>query len=129
MEQGPEPVQLCIKSRDFVPGHSLIESISEKIQQSRKTILVLSPKFVESEWCYHEMEMAKLRLLDENLDVIILVLLKEVPNNMITLSLRQLLCKKEYLKWPKDRPGQRLFWQRLRQELKTPIEIDRRFCM
>ena len=129
MEQGLEPVRLCIKCRDFIPGQSLLESISENIQQSRKIILVLSPNFVESEWCYHEMEMAKMRLLDENLDVIILVLLKEIPNNMVTLALRQLLCKKEYLKWPKDRPGQRLFWQRLRQELKAPIQVDRRFCM
>ena len=129
MEEGPEPAHLCIKSRDFIPGHSLIESISENIQQSRKTILVLSPNFVENEWCYHEMEMAKMRLLDENLDVIVLVLLKDIPNNRITLSLRQLLCKKEYLKWPKDKPGQRLFWQRLRQELKAPVQIDRRFCM
>ena len=130
MEQGNmEPVRLCIKSRDFIPGHSLIESISENIQHSRNTILVLSPNFVESEWCYHEMEMAKMRLLDENLDVIVLVLLNEIPNNAMTLSLRQLLCRKEYLKWPKDRAGQRLFWQRLRQELKAPIQIDRRFCM
>ena len=51
MEQGPEPVRLCIKSRDFIPGHSLIESISDNIQQSHNTILVLSPNFVESEWC------------------------------------------------------------------------------
>ena len=129
MEQGPEPVRLCIKSRDFIPGHSLIESISDNIQQSHNTILVLSPNFVESEWCYHEMEMAKMRLLDENLDVIVLVLLNEIPNNAMTLSLRQILCKKEYLKWPKDRAGQRLFWQRLRQELKAPIQIDHRFCM
>ena len=129
MEEDPEPVHLCIKSRDFIPGHSLLESISENIQKSRKTILVLSPNFVESEWCYHEMEMAKMRLLDENLDVIVLVLLKEIPNKKITLSLRQLLCKKEYLKWPKDRAGQMLFWQRLREELKTPVQTDRRFCM
>ena len=129
MEEDPEPVKLCIKSRDFIPGHSLILSISENIQRSRKTILVLSPNFVESEWCYHEMEMAKMRLLDEHLDVMVLVLLKDIPNNKITLSLRQLLCKKEYLKWPKDRAGQRLFWQRLGQELKAPVQIDRRFCM
>ena len=128
MEDSPEPVKLCIKSRDFVPGHSLIESISENIHQSRKTILVLSPNFVESNWCHHEMEMAKMMLLDENLDVIILVLLHNIPDNMMTLSLRQLLCRKEYLKWPKDRAGQRLFWQSLRQELKSPIRVDRRFC-
>ena len=129
MEEGPEPVQLCIKSRDFIPGHSLIQSISDNIQRSHNTILVLSLNFVESEWCYHELEMAKMRLLDENLDVIVLVLLKEIPNNKITLSLRQLLCNKEYLKWPKDKAGQRLFWQRLRQELKAPVQVDRRYCM
>ena len=112
MEEGLEPVKLCIKSRDFIPGHSLLESISENIHQSRKTVLVLSPNFVDSNWCYHEMEMAKMRFLDENLDVIILVLLHNIPDNMMTLSLRQLLCKKEYLKWPKDRVGQRLFWQK-----------------
>ena len=121
MEEGPEPVKLCIKSRDFIPGHSLIESISENIHRSRKTILVLSPNFVESNWCHHEMEMAKMMLLDVNLDVIILVLLHIISENKMTLSLRQLLCKKEYLKWPKDRAGQRLFWQSLRQELKSPI--------
>ena len=129
MEEDPEPVKLCIKRRDFIPGHSLIASISEKIHQSFKTILVLSPNFVESEWCYHEMEMAKMRLLDENLDVIILVLLNEIPNNKMTLSLRHLLCKKEYLKWPKDRAGQRLFWQRLGEEIKAPAQVNRRYCM
>ena len=61
MEEGPEPLQLFIKSRDSIPGHSIIESIDENIQQSRKTILVLSPNFVDSNWCHHEMEMAKMR--------------------------------------------------------------------
>ena len=127
MEEGPEPQKLFIKNRDFMPGQSLIEGISENIQQSRKTILVLSPRFVESQWCRHEMEMAQMRLLDEHLDVLVLVLLQEIPNDKMTLSLRKLLCKKKYLKWPKDRAGQRLFWQRLRQELKAPVQVDRRF--
>ena len=65
MEDGPESVKLCIKTRDFIPGHSLIESISESIHQSRKTILVLSPNFVDSNWCHHETEMAKMMLFDE----------------------------------------------------------------
>ena len=110
MEEGPEPLQLCIKSRDFIPGHFLLDSIEESIHQSRKTILVLSPNFVNSEWCYHEMRMAQLRLLDYNLDVLVLVLLNDIPENEMTLSLRQILCRKEYLKWPKDRAGQNLFW-------------------
>ena len=124
MEEGPEPLRLCIKSRDFIPGHFLLDSIDESIHQSRKTILLLSPNFVASEWCYHEMRMVQMRLLDDNLDVIVLVLLDEIPENKMTLSLRQLLCKKEYLKWPKNKVGQRLFWQQLRQEIKGPVHVD-----
>ena len=127
MEEGLEPLRLCIKSRDFTPGHFLLDSIDKSIHQSRKTILVLSPNFVASEWCYHEMQMAQMRLLDDNLDVVVLVLLDAIPENKMTLSLRQLLCKKEYLKWPKNKVGQRLFWQRLRQEIKGPVHVDRCF--
>ena len=127
MEEGPEPLRLCIKSRDFTPGHFLLDSIDESIHQSRKTILVLSPDFVRSEWCYQEMQMAQMRLLDDNLDVLVLVLLTDIPENKVTLSLRKILCRKDYLKWPKDRAGQRLFWQRLREELKGPVHVDRCF--
>ena len=129
MEEGPEPLQLCIKKRDFIPGHFLLDSIDSSIYQSRKTILVLSPNFVESEWCYHEMRMAEMRLLEDNLDVLVLVLLNEIPENKMTLSLRHILCRKDYLKWPNDRAGQNLFWRRLRQEIKGPLQVDRCFHM
>ena len=126
MEEGPEPLHLFIKGRDFRPGN-LIDMIDKNMDRSRKTILVLSPNFVESEWCYHEMRMAHMRLLDHNLDVLVLVLLHVIPENKMTLSLRKLLCKKKYLKWPKDKAGQRLFWRRLRLEIKAPLHVDRCF--
>ena len=71
--------------------------------------------------------MAQMRLPDYNLDALVLFLLNEIPENKITLSLRQILCRKEYLKWPKDRAGQRLFWQRLREEIEAPVQVDRCF--
>ena len=125
IEDGSEPFQLCIKCRDFVGGRPLIEMISERIYQSRKTILVLTPQFIASEWCYHEMETAQMLLFQQERDVLVLVLLENIPEHKITISLRKLLCKKKYLKWPKDRVGQGLFWQRLREELKTPVHVDR----
>ena len=127
IEDGPEPFQLCIKCRDFMSsfmgGRPLIEMIGEKIDQSRKTIFVLKLRFIESEWCYHEMETAQMLLLQQERDVLVLVFLENIPQRKITISLRKLLCKK-YLKWPKERAGQ-LFWQRLREELKTPVHVDR----
>ena len=126
IEEGPEPFQLCIKSRDFIPGYPLVETISKRIQQSRRTILVLTPQFVESEWCYHEMQMAQMLLFQEERDVLVLVLLESIPELKITISLRHILCKKRCLKWPKDRVGQNLFWRTLREELKAPAHINRR---
>ena len=126
MEEDPEPLRLCIKSRDFTAGF-LLDNIDNSIRQSRKTIVVLSPDYVTSEWCYQEMQMVQTSSLNNNLDVIVLVLLEAIPGNKMTLSLRQLLCKKEYLKWPKNKVGQRLFWQQLRHEIMGPVQVDRCF--
>ena len=126
IEEGPERFRLCIKARDFIPGDGIIDSITDNIQKSLRTILVLSPRFVESEWCYYETQMARMRLFHENRDVLTLVMLENIPDFQMTMSLRQLLCKKDFLKYPNDKAGQDLFWQRLREELKTPVRVDRR---
>ena len=127
-ENTPEPAKLCLgRVRDFIPGTAIVEAISDAVQNSRKTILILTPSFVESEWCYYETQMAQMRLFHEGHDVLILVMLKTIPDDMLTMSLRQLLCKKDYFRWPHDKAGQKLFWQRLRYELRTPIKVDRRY--
>ena len=87
--------------------------------------MVLTPQFLESNWCKIEMEQAQILLLEQERDVLVLVLLEHIPERKITLLLRKLLCKKKYLKWPKDRVGQDLFWEKLREELKTPVQLNR----
>ena len=70
---------------------------------------------------------AWLKLLSEGQDVIIMVLLAPIPDDTMTMWLRQFLCKKEYIKWPGDQVGQNLFWQYLRQLLKKPTLVNRRY--
>ncbi len=126
LEEGPQPFRLCIQGRDFIPGAPIAETMMESIQKSRTTILILTTSFVESEWCHFEMEMARMRLFHENRDVLILLMLEEVPDDKLTLTLRQLLCKQECFKWPQDEAGQVLFWRRLREEIMKPVRVDRR---
>ena len=71
--------------------------------------------------------MARMRLFNENCDVLILVLLEEIADKKMTLSLRKLLCKSDYFKWPADNVGQKLFWRRLREEINKPIRVNRRY--
>ena len=40
--------------RDFVLGRSIIEQITEAVDTSSCTLIVLSTSFVESEWACHE---------------------------------------------------------------------------
>ena len=128
MEEGPEPFRLCIgHARDFIPGTPLLEAITEAIHNSRKTIIVLSPSYLDSEWCYFETQHAWLRLLNEGQDVIILVLLEPIPDAKMTMWLKQFLCKKGYLRWPQDNASQKLFFRCLREMIKKPTAVNRRY--
>lgn len=128
MEEGPDPMRLCIgHARDFVPGTALLDAITGAIHNSRKSILVLSPSYLDSEWCYFETQHAWLRLLNEGQDVIILILLEPIPEHRMTMWLRQFLLKKGYLTWPQDRMAQDLFFRYLRELVKKPNDVDRRF--
>ena len=119
--------RLCIGARDFVLGGCILEAILEGVGQSHKTMMILSPNFVESEWCHYEMQSAQLSLFHEGRDVLVLVLLEEIPDSKLPLLLRRILCSKNTLKWPSDKVGQDLFWRRLREELKKPSHVNRRY--
>ena len=128
LEEGVEPLKLCIgHARDFIPGTPVIEAITEAIHNSRKTIVVLSTGYIESELCYFETQNAWMRLQNEGHDVLILVQLEPIPDEKFPMWLRQLLCKKKVFKWPPDRAGQQLFWRSLREEIRTATLIDRRY--
>ncbi|XP_072046927.1 toll-like receptor 4 [Amphiura filiformis] len=127
IEEGEEPFRLCLKTRDIRAGRPIFNELSLHIQRSRKVIAILSPHFVDDNWCHFELNMAHRRVLEENPNVLILVLLEELPQRRLTLLLRQLFCRVQCFRWPGDGYGQYLFWQRLREELKRPVPLDRRF--
>ena len=127
IEEGEEPFRLCLRTRDIRAGRLIFNELSLHIQRSRKILVILSPRFVEDNWCYFELNMAHHRVLEENRNVMIFIILEEIPNNKLTLLLRQLFCRVQVIKWPGDGYGQRLFWRRLREELKRPVPLDRCF--
>ena len=64
----------CIADRDFQPGKTIINNITEAIEKSCKIILVLTKSFVQSKWCTHEMQRAVFRHIDIEKCVIPLLL-------------------------------------------------------
>ncbi|XP_072014779.1 toll-like receptor 2 [Amphiura filiformis] len=128
IEDGQEQFRLCLKERGDIPaGHYILNAICHGIYHSRKTIIVLSENFMDDGWCNYQLQIAQMRLVKDNEDVIILVQIGEIPEDNKTFLLRQILLNKEVLMWTEDPIGQELFWNKLRMELRKPSRFNRRF--
>ncbi|NWJ05225.1 TLR6 protein, partial [Crypturellus undulatus] len=117
LEKGESCVRLCQHERDFIPGKSIVENIIDCIEKSYKLIFVLSPNFVQSEWCHYELYFAHHKLFSDNSDSLILILLEPIPPYIIPAryhKLKALMAKRTYLEWPKERSKHALFWANLR---------------
>ncbi|NXL57389.1 TLR1 protein, partial [Chordeiles acutipennis] len=132
LEKGEGCVQLCQHERNFIPGKSIVENIINCIEKSYKSIFVLSPNFVQSEWCHYELYFAHHKLFSENANSLILILLEPIPSYIIPAryhKLKALMAKRTYLEWPKERSKRPLFWANLRAAININLPMaDGKTC-
>ncbi|XP_059577619.1 toll-like receptor 6 [Alligator mississippiensis] len=130
LEKEEGSIQLCVHERNFIPGKSIVENIINCIEKSYKSIFVLSPNFVQSEWCHYELYFAHHKLFSESSNSLILILLDPIPQYIIPAryhKLKALMAKRTYLEWPKEKSKHRLFWANLRAaiNLNLPVSVER----
>ncbi|XP_059205490.1 toll-like receptor 13 [Centropristis striata] len=129
--EGEQGWRLCLHHRDFQPGKPIVENITDAIYGSRKTICVISWRYLQSEWCSREIQMASFRLFDEQKDVLILLFLEDIPARQLSPyhRMRKLVKRRTYLSWPLAGRHTGVFWQNVQRALETgdaPTEtIDR----
>ncbi|VCW96867.1 unnamed protein product [Gulo gulo] len=70
---------ICLHEGHFDPGKSITENIMNLLEKSCKSIFVLSPNFVQSEWCHYELYFAHHSLFHENSDYVMFILLEPIP--------------------------------------------------
>ncbi|KAK7149788.1 hypothetical protein R3I94_009183 [Phoxinus phoxinus] len=115
-------LSLCVHERDFEPGKWIVDNIIQCVEDSYKSLFILSKNFVQSEWCNYELFFAQHRAISVNNDSLVFVLLEPIPTDSLPkkfLKLRTLLRQKTYLEWPVDERKQRVFWCNLRAILQT----------
>ena len=69
------------------------------------------------------MKVARNKLQAEGKDVIVPILLAELPDESMNLSVKNLLREKTYLQWETSMGGQKYFWKRLELALSGPNKI------
>lgn len=116
LEQGgDEPFKLCIHLRNFVPGEYITDQIIKAIEQSRKTIIVLSQNYVKSAWTTFEFQTALMNTITKENHELVIILLEPVDprNTNLNLTLKSYLRTRTYLEWE-----EKYFWSKLRAALR-----------
>ncbi|KAG8226189.1 hypothetical protein J437_LFUL012471 [Ladona fulva] len=102
LEECNQRYQLCLHDRNFPLGGIVTQNIVDSIDKSRKTLLILSKNFVESQWCCWEMEMANHKLFNDSRNFLILIELDRLDRKMLPRHLRFLMETRTYLEWPEN---------------------------
>ncbi|XP_064487539.1 protein toll-like [Ornithodoros turicata] len=106
-----EGFSVCTYDRNFKGGFLLKDMIQEAVSCSRRTLLLLTQNFVESEWCRWEFRVAHHNALRERINRLIVVVTEDIPDDVDEelLVYMKATC---YLRW-----RERNFWNKLMYSL------------
>lgn len=81
LEAEPFNLKCAYFNRDFTPGEGIIDCILRYMEVSQGIVFVLSPSFVESEWCKYEVSQGLYQSIISNRTKILPVLYQqcEIP--------------------------------------------------
>ena len=91
-------IKLCVHHRDFVIGAPIADNITQSVQNSYHTMLILSNDFLKSQWCMMEFRTALQKSLQERSQHLIVVIKDDLIFDNIDQELKKCLSTKTYLK-------------------------------
>ncbi|XP_063431981.1 toll-like receptor 4 [Mytilus trossulus] len=114
-------MKLCIHQRDFIPGEEITQNIISAIQNSRKTICIISRSFLESYYCMFEFNMARMESIHSRngKNVLFLVFYERLLPEELPLVLYDLIQKQSYIEYPNDEHGNVIFWDKIKDAIHT----------
>ncbi|RUS71956.1 hypothetical protein EGW08_020284 [Elysia chlorotica] len=130
MLEGQMCFSLCLHQRDFLPGQYISHNISESVKRSRRTIMVVSPAYVSSDWCRFEFQMALQEMVSQK-HRILPILLDDVGSLKKDMdeTLKKVLEAVTWIKYPgteaKDKELDQ-FWKRISLSMpkKRPVSEE-----
>lgn len=108
LENGDKKYAICVHYRDFPAGACIIETIVQSVEASKRTILVVSDNFLDSEWCRFEFQTAYQQVFSEPQSNVIVIVLHSLDPEKMDETLKVYMKTWTCLKY--DDPW---FWEKL----------------
>ncbi|KAJ3649270.1 hypothetical protein Zmor_021023 [Zophobas morio] len=113
LEKGPEDYKLCVDFRNWTPGELISSNIVKSINESKRTIIILSQNFLESVWGLSEFKQAHAEAMAAGRCIVIIIIYGNTDVGQIEdEELKLYLKTNTYLTW-----GEPYFWAKLRYAL------------
>ena len=122
----PHLEHIVFGDNDLHPGSFYLNAIYDVIENSYKTVLLLSNESVEDTWLMTKLRMAVEHMNDTKLEKIILIFLEDIDDDHLPYLVRLLLSRnKPYLLWvDDDEDGQELFWAKFEKSMRSNREMN-----
>nr|KAG5699297.1 hypothetical protein BaRGS_000499 [Batillaria attramentaria] len=103
-------LRLCLHEYDFILGKNITDNIMDSLAASKRVLAIFSPNFAESDWCNFELRVCMNHVVESD-DVMVIVILEEVPARDMSGAMRALMKTTTYIKWNNDPEAITSFWR------------------
>ncbi|XP_040172649.1 protein toll-like isoform X1 [Anopheles arabiensis] len=101
--------KICWHVRDFMPGEMITSQIAKAVEDSRRTIIILSHNYLESVWGQMEFNTAYLQSLEDKRNRVIPIIYQDIDDiDQLDPKLQAYIKTNTYVRW--DDPW---FWDKL----------------
>ncbi|XP_052106961.1 toll-like receptor 4 [Mytilus californianus] len=114
-------LKLCVHRRDFLPGNEISANITSAIHNSRKTVIILTRHYLNSQWCMFEFNMARMESMysRETENTLFLVFLTKMIPKELPLVMMEYIDSNSYIEYPCDEYGNVVFWRKMIEALRA----------
>ncbi|XP_004083724.1 toll-like receptor 5 [Oryzias latipes] len=117
----------CFEARDFLPGEDHLSNIRDAIWGSKKTVCIVSKKFLEDGWCLEAFSLAQGRMLEELTNILIMLVVEKMAHYQLMKcnAVRAFVRTREYLTWPEDPQDLDWFYEKLSLQILKDTKVKK----
>ncbi|XP_067274339.1 toll-like receptor 5 [Pseudorasbora parva] len=118
-------LRCCFEERDFIPGEDHLTNMQNAIQNSHKTLCVVSERFLKDGWCLETFTLAQCRMLVELKDILVVLVVGNIPQYKLLKfeQLRSYIENRKYLLWPDDSQDLEWFYDQLLHKIRKNTKV------